>query len=529
MPTAKEIFQKPSSPHQRQNSFHRDGFVVLRNFMSMEDVHRLREHGARYLSDVLPGIGANNPYSGSAKHLDLHDPFFASFMRREDHLAVMAGLLDDDLELGLTAWNDKPANSTPTGVHQDSVGAGGRDGVTLWVALDAADRENGCLHYAKGSHKLGVLGPSELTHFKTGCDEDYAAEVQPGDAVLHHSCTVHWTDANRRGGPRRAYTCFHWGASSQGQAKCKGGKQFEDYIVKLAAHMGTDLQGARIIVERAIAGDAEAVDIVTKHKKSLFSGVKLFDPAAPLQKTTAFFSTILEGVQGLCGISAKVSRPAISAAGLYTGRPLRILCLHGGNMTAVGFQEMLADLKQHCGAVVEFVYTQAPHKVKKHNMFGSSEAYLWMGKDEESSEAMWVPTLEYLKDEIEHQGPFDGLLGYSMGACVAASLLAAVPEETFQFVVLSSGYLPSTTPSIMTSLASRKPLMTPSLHIQGEKDFIPRAMMDEVMECFDERSREWCLHPGGHDLPRNEQHIEQVVAFLMRFTAPQSPRAQSLK
>ena len=207
--------------------------------------------------------------------------------------------------------------------------------------------------------------------------------------------------------------------------------------------------------------------------------------------------------------------PAVTAAHAYTGRPLKILCLHGGNMTADGFKGMLAGLARHCGAVVDFVYAQAPHRSTKH---GSQESFLWMGKDEKTSEEMWVPTLRYLQEVIEQQGPFDGVLGYSMGSCVAASLLAAVPDGTFRFALLSAGYAPTTTPSIMASLASRKPLRVASLHMHGAHDFIPKTMLDELMAYFDESSRELCAHPGGHDLPRDSQHVEQFVEFVLRFT-----------
>ena len=213
---------------------------------------------------------------------------------------------------------------------------------------------------------------------------------------------------------------------------------------------------------------------------------------------------------GLCASKRETVGPAVTAAQAYNGRPLKILCLHGGGMTADGFKWMLTDFAEECGPLVDLVYAQAPHKV--------GENYIWMGKDEQSSEAMWAPSLAYLNTFVEQHGPFDGVLGYSMGSAVVSSWLAAVPENTFRFALLSSGYVPTTTPSIMKSLALRKPLRTPVLHMMGEQDFIPREMMNDQFEYFDPASRELCVHPGGHHLPRDQEHIEQLVQFILRFT-----------
>ena len=54
-----------------------------------------------------------------------------------------------------------------------------------------------CLYYAKGTHRQKL--PSRL-----------------GDAVIHSSLTVHWSEANRSQRSRQAITYFYWAASCQG-------------------------------------------------------------------------------------------------------------------------------------------------------------------------------------------------------------------------------------------------------------------------------------------------------------------------
>jgi phytanoyl-CoA hydroxylase len=79
--------------------------------------------------------------------------------------------------------------------------------LTIWLALDQVDEENGCLRYVRGSHRSGVrphgrtstLGFSqELVDYG---EADRAAEVavpmEPGDAVIHHGDTIHRAEANK--------------------------------------------------------------------------------------------------------------------------------------------------------------------------------------------------------------------------------------------------------------------------------------------------------------------------------------------
>jgi len=272
-----------------KQKFDRDGFVVIPNFFSHDEVRAFREHGDSYVRDVVPTLKHHQQHEfiGTTKQLEDNCSWFREQLNREDHLHLMSTLLGNQLEVGCAAWNDKPWNSVATRRHQDSIGNPTRQGITLWVALDEADRENGCLHYGIGSHQQGML--SNLDEFVTGAPSDVAVEVQPGDAVLHHSYTVHWTDENRTTRPRRAYTCFHWGrATTEEKTKPKPGANlntvlgghmaaknydlkdlYEQYVHTLAAHLGIDQQSARGIVMRSMKGDATAAAIVTKHKALL--------------------------------------------------------------------------------------------------------------------------------------------------------------------------------------------------------------------------------------------------------------------
>ncbi len=81
-------------------------------------------------------------------------------------------------------------------------------------SCDAA-AENGCPHYARGSHKLDIDPRIPYGDLEVDDKSAVAVVVQPGDAVVHSAVTVHWSHGNPTARPRRAVSYFYWGASGQ--------------------------------------------------------------------------------------------------------------------------------------------------------------------------------------------------------------------------------------------------------------------------------------------------------------------------
>jgi len=89
--------------------------------------------------------------------------------------------------------------------------------LTCWCGLDDSTRENGCLQYIAGSHKWGLLPKpviaGELQGIKDFLNEDQKrqfenpmyAEVKAGEAIFHHSLTLHGSGENKSDKPRRAF------------------------------------------------------------------------------------------------------------------------------------------------------------------------------------------------------------------------------------------------------------------------------------------------------------------------------------
>lgn len=89
--------------------------------------------------------------------------------------------------------------------------------LTCWCALDDSTKENGCLQYIPGSHNWGLLPKpviaGELQGIKDFLNDEQKkqfenpqyAEVKAGEAIFHHSLTLHGSGANTSSKPRRAF------------------------------------------------------------------------------------------------------------------------------------------------------------------------------------------------------------------------------------------------------------------------------------------------------------------------------------
>ncbi len=89
--------------------------------------------------------------------------------------------------------------------------------LTCWCGLDDSTRENGCLQYIPGSHQWGLLPKpviaGELEGIKDFLNDEQKksfsqprlAEVKAGEAIFHHSLTLHGSGANTSARPRRAF------------------------------------------------------------------------------------------------------------------------------------------------------------------------------------------------------------------------------------------------------------------------------------------------------------------------------------
>lgn len=220
---------------QAKADFDRDGFVIVRQLLKPAEFSELRQNLERYIRDVVPTLPDKDAfYEDKSKPETLkqlqhtaNDPYFRGYMQQPTWLALADALIGEKMNAEEPEWFNKPAGThhvTPP--HQDNYYFNLKppNVLTIWMALDVVDEENGCLRYVAGSHKRGIRphGRSGILGFSQGITdygpEDQAREVkillQPGDVVAHHGETIHRADANRSSTRhRRAFAMVFKGVS----------------------------------------------------------------------------------------------------------------------------------------------------------------------------------------------------------------------------------------------------------------------------------------------------------------------------
>jgi phytanoyl-CoA hydroxylase len=220
-----------------KGDFDRDGFVVIKGFLNASDLTEVQRELERYIVDRIPRIPRTDVYyevrddASTLKQMARikeHDPFFANLIARRQWTGLAEHLLDDKVEAKELEWFDKPpqlGKATPP--HQDGYYfmLKPNEAVTMWLALDPVDQDNGCMRYIPGSHRkglrphgsTGVLGFSQGIADYSSADRhaEVAVSAAPGDLLVHHAMTIHRADGNLSFRHRRSLGLIFYSASAQ--------------------------------------------------------------------------------------------------------------------------------------------------------------------------------------------------------------------------------------------------------------------------------------------------------------------------
>jgi phytanoyl-CoA hydroxylase len=222
-------------PELAKDRFDRDGFVIVPSLLSAEDFTELVANLDRYIREVVPRLPDRDAFYvdksrpetlKQLQHME-GDEFFRDYGKHPAWLGLARSLLGEGVEAMSVEWFDKPPGTeSPTPPHQDNYYFNLKPPsvVTVWLALDPVDEENGCLRYVAGSHRQGIrphrrsgtlgfsqevadYGPADASH-------EVMIRLQPNDAVAHHGETIHRADPNRSASRhRRAFAMVIRGAS----------------------------------------------------------------------------------------------------------------------------------------------------------------------------------------------------------------------------------------------------------------------------------------------------------------------------
>jgi phytanoyl-CoA hydroxylase len=200
-----------------KQAYDEQGFTIVRGLLDDVELKDLQDHLERYIREVVPTLpDADAFYEDRDQPETLKqlqhmggDPFFLNYGQHPKWKALAETLVGEPLSDAQPEWFNKPPGTRHvTPPHQDNYYFCLKppNVVTIWLALDTVDAENGCLRYLSGSHLQGFRphAQSKILGFSQGITaysaDDFSSEVavplQAGDAVAHHGMTIHRADAN---------------------------------------------------------------------------------------------------------------------------------------------------------------------------------------------------------------------------------------------------------------------------------------------------------------------------------------------
>mmetsp|Transcript_30972 Transcript_30972/g.81409 ORF Transcript_30972/g.81409 Transcript_30972/m.81409 type:complete len:327 (-) Transcript_30972:159-1139(-) len=186
--------------------FHRDGYVIVRNAINAELLGEMNEHvrwlGSRRFLQGVPPDHWHHP-------IMRNDPFWARLITDTRLLDVAELFIGPNIASFSSHYFCKmPGTTRSVPWHQDAsyYPLWPMKMVSLWLAADRSDADNGCLRVVKGSHLTELESPGGVGGVAgMGTHTDQQARelgdvvdivLNPGDASIHHPNMVHSSEPN---------------------------------------------------------------------------------------------------------------------------------------------------------------------------------------------------------------------------------------------------------------------------------------------------------------------------------------------
>jgi len=213
-----------------QNHYNEKGWVIYKKLFSKDEINLVNSTIDDFLKEKIKSINKINRtinFTGNKKDIKHLNSFhelaqceeIKNFAEKKHVLGIAQVFLNSNPEFRCCELFAKPAMvGLPSPDHQDNYywAVKGSNALTIWIALDNSNKDNGCVHYYDGSHKYGIL--KHQPSFAKGSSQKISdinflkkfkisyPELLPGDALIHHSLAVHGSSKNISKNSRRGFT-----------------------------------------------------------------------------------------------------------------------------------------------------------------------------------------------------------------------------------------------------------------------------------------------------------------------------------
>lgn len=197
------------------------GFYVFPDVFTREEMEELSvalDAHERRMRENLQSIGGESGISRADEitftdHIAEQDETVAAFLKRPEWIALTTAFLGPDVDL---YWNQtvfkQPEAPREFPWHQDDAYTPVVPApyLTLWLAINDATPENGCISVLPGSHLGGLRphAPSPIGWVGYSSEEEDQGLLVPataGSVIAFWSLTLHKSGPNRSSGIRKAF------------------------------------------------------------------------------------------------------------------------------------------------------------------------------------------------------------------------------------------------------------------------------------------------------------------------------------
>ncbi|ULQ55344.1 phytanoyl-CoA dioxygenase family protein [Flavihumibacter rivuli] len=226
-----------SLSNEQIQSYRKNGFLVVEDFLNPEELETWRNAVMEAVAErngiKIPG---KNIQTGKEDGINEDAEYFGNVFDQLVNLwqtndKVRQLMLDERIGKmaaqlaqvdGIRIWHDqaliKKPWANPTAWHLDTPywSFDHREALSIWIALDDATLENGCLFFIPGSHTRTDFKDPGITKNMNAVFLQYpeflkspsvAAPMKAGSCSFHNGLCIHGAHANMTPGYRRAMTC----------------------------------------------------------------------------------------------------------------------------------------------------------------------------------------------------------------------------------------------------------------------------------------------------------------------------------
>jgi ectoine hydroxylase len=208
--------------------YHETGYILAKSFFDTEEVQLLRRAAKEDRSLDEHSFSRKDGEGGNVRlSLWNHpgDTLYGMVARCESIVDSATKLLNDEVYHYHSKMIMKDARVGGAWTWHQDYGYWYQNGVlspnltSVFIAIDPATKENGCMQVIPHSHSLGRI-EHVLTGEQAGADMERVNEIlkrfplvhvemEPGDALFFHSNLLHRSDQNKSENPRWSMICCY--------------------------------------------------------------------------------------------------------------------------------------------------------------------------------------------------------------------------------------------------------------------------------------------------------------------------------